>query len=292
MPSTSPDVLVLWNEAAGSAKSAEDLRDEIRATEGVELVPFEALVEDRRGASLTRVDRVLVAGGDGSVQLAARRLAHRRNPPALGILPLGTGNDLARSLELPLDPREAWLRARGGTPRAIDLMEVEAGGSTRLATNMVSGGNSGHVLEALTPEVKERWGALAYVRGVLDISWTPFRLELEDAGESLCVSPALNFVVANGRTTAGGLPVAPDARLDDGLLDVVVVRDAPLHSLLGAGFKALAVGDLGHEVLLHRRVREVRLRLDPSMPCTADGELLDGPVERVRVLPGRLRVIA
>ena len=235
---------------------------------------------------------VVIAGGDGTVHAVVNGLGpHFPNVP-LGVLPLGTGNDFCRTLAVPLDPVAAVEVLRDGRPRAIDVARVE-GGRTGFMVNAATGGFSGRVASEVTSDLKEFWGPLAYLRGAVGPAAEPprYRVTLRLDGGPPETFDALNVVVANGRTAAGGFPVAPTASPEDGKLDVVVVRpgDALDLSVLAA---RLMHGDyLTDENVTHRLARWVELDSDPPMPFSIDGEPSEGSRWVFTVVPGALRVL-
>ena len=150
----------------------------------------------------------------------------------LGLIPLGTGNDFARTLELPTQVDEAIALLLAGHTRAIDLVRVTSD-EVRYFVNVSAGGFSGLVDERLTPEMKKTWGPLAYLRGAAaalpDLRAYRTTVSLDNA-ESLTLS-LYNVVIANGRYVGGGTQIAPQASIDDGLLDSFWSRNAhPLNS--------------------------------------------------------------
>jgi diacylglycerol kinase (ATP) len=174
----------------------------------------------------------------------------------------------------------------------MDLMRVA--GPDRWGANASAGGMSGEVDEAVSPEIKATWGPLAYVRSALEVVSDPpsYRVVLTGTEGTLWEGEALNVLVANGRTVAGGIPVSPTAVLDDGLLDVVVVKAGPLASLAGFASLCLLGRHLEHELVVHHRVTSLEVGSDPPMPFNVDGELVgETPVE-YSVRPGALRVLA
>lgn len=243
-------------------------------------------------------ERIVAVGGDGTMNEVLNGMLDRKadlladDPaiPILGVLPRGTGNDLARTLDLPLDLEEALDALVGGRTRRVDIVHV-SGSIERYFINASAGGFSGDVDRKVTPERKESWGPLAYLRGALDVLPDPevYRAELElPDGESLELD-VVNIVVANGRTVAGGIPVAPGARLDDGLLDVVAVRAAPLRALAGFASRCLVGRHMEHDLVVHRRTACVTIRSRPQMTFNLDGELgVTGPLT-YRVVPGAVR---
>jgi YegS/Rv2252/BmrU family lipid kinase len=225
------------------------------------------------------VDRTLVVvGGDGSVHTAVATLLSRGalSPDRpIGLIPLGTGNDLARTLELPLDPAAAARALLTGRPRPLDLIVDDAGGVVVNAVHLGVGAEAAEKATAL----KDRLGRAASTVGSLaaGAGATGWHLQVVVDGVLVDVDrEVLMVAVANGRTIGGGAPLAPDASPDDGLVDVVLATSTgPLARL---GF-AMALRDGEHverDDVLMVRGRTVTVTGDP-FPLNADGEL-DGPV--------------
>lgn len=226
-------------------------------------------------------DRTLVlAGGDGSVHTAVATL-HRRGELSpdrpLALLPLGTGNDLARTLGIPLDPAEAARALLTGRRRPLDLLVDDTGGVVVNAVHMGIGAEAAEKAGAL----KERLGKAAYAVGsvLAGAGSTGWDLRVDVDGEPLHTDePVLMVGVANGRTIGGGAELAPDAVPDDGLLDVVVATSTGPLARLGFGVALREGGHVEREDVVAVRGRTVTVTGEP-FPLNADGEL-DGPVDR------------
>lgn len=260
-----------------------------------------------RAAAAEGFDMVVAAGGDGTVNEVVNGLAEAaaegEGRPCLGVLPLGTGNDLVRLLGLPSDPEEAVTALRRGACRRLDLAEMRAGGEGRFFLNVAAGGFSGEVDKALTPEIKRSWGPLAYLRAATEAlsELDAYRVRIRFDGEEPVELAALNVVVANGRFAGGGLPIAPRANPADGLLEVVVIPDMPLTSLVGLAPRVLAGRHLDADEereeedeaprLVYRRCRTVELESEPPMLWNTDGELIGELSPSFRVVPGALTVV-
>lgn len=242
--------------------------------------------------------RVVAVGGDGTVNEVVDGLMQTdeetRRQVVLAVIPLGTGNDFARALGLPLDLEKTLDRFGQLIPRWTDVVHVETEREKRSCINVSAGGFSGAVDERVTSERKRSWGPLAYLTGALDLLPDPeaYRIELTvDGGEPETVE-ALNVAVANGRSVAGGIPIAPTARLDDGLLDVVVVRHAPMSGLASFAPRCLVGKHLDHELVVHLRGRAVSLSARPRMPFNVDGEPVGGTPASWEVEPRALQILA
>lgn len=226
-------------------------------------------------------DRTLVlAGGDGSVHTAVATLRRRGElspDRPLGLVPLGTGNDLARTLGIPLDPAGAARALLTGRPRPLDLLVDDTGGVVVNAVHLGVGAEAAEKAGAL----KKRLGKAAYAVGsvLAGAGSTGWDLRVDVDGEPLHTDePVLMVGVANGRTIGGGAELAPDAAPDDGLLDVVVATSTGPLARLGFGVALREGGHVEREDVVAVRGRTVTVTGEP-FPLNADGEL-DGPVDR------------
>ena len=209
-----------------------------------------------------------------------------------GVIPLGTGNDLARTLMLPPDPRDAFALLDSGPTAKLDLFTAEAGGKMCYGINVAAGGFSGKVDEVITDELKATWGPLAYLISAASIvadmphHLTTFTYENGETEQF----DALNVIVANGRTAAGGHAVAPLANPEDGLLDLAIVRPGTAIELAEVAARLLAGRYIDSRVVEHRQVAQVRVAAEPGMLFNVDGELFtDAPVT-FKVVPAALEV--
>jgi diacylglycerol kinase (ATP) len=287
---------VVLNPGAGSAQ-ADSVAAALGRLPGATVVTCDAPEDVPRlvgDAARAGFDLVVAAGGDGTISGVVDGLAALTAPPRLGLLPLGTGNDLARTLAIPLDPEGAVDALLAEVERPLDLIAVASDDGTRTsAINVAAGGFSGEVDEALTPERKRRWGPLAYVWTALQVvpEIQPFRTRLAFDGGPVVEVDALNIIVANGRTVAGGRAVAPLANPEDGLLDVVVVRHGNTIDLARIAARLLRGDYLEDDFVSMRRAAAVRIDADPAMPWNADGELFARAGVEFAVRPRALRVL-
>jgi YegS/Rv2252/BmrU family lipid kinase len=233
------------------------------------------------------VDRVIVCGGDGSVNAAACGILDSGLP--LGIIPLGTGNDLARTLGLPLDPVAAASVIAAGATRMVDLGEVNG----HPFFNVASLGISTALAEELTRDVKRRWGRLGYAIAAFTalLKARPFRARIVSTGDSVTVH-TLQVAVGNGRHYGGGMTVSEDAAIDDGELDLYSLEFPSVWRmvLMLPAFRSGAHGRW-------REVRTVRctsfeIRTRRPRKVSADGEVVTQTPARFRVLPAAVRVFA
>lgn len=239
-------------------------------------------------------DALVVVGGDGMVHLSVNALAGAAVP--LGIVPSGTGNDVARGLGVPVgDPAaavDALLARLHGSPRHVDLGRVRStSGEITWFAGVLSGGFDAAVNERANrmrrPRGRSRY-TLAILRELAALHPVRYALELDGVIEQ---RHAVLVAVANSPSFGGGMRVAPDASTVDGRLDVVTldrIGRAGLLRLLPRVFTGDHVRDARVTV---RRVRRVRLDA-PGVVAYADGERI-GPLPlEVEVVPGALRVLA
>ncbi|MCA9085959.1 MAG: diacylglycerol kinase family lipid kinase [Planctomycetaceae bacterium] len=296
---------VIWNTHAGSASRATDVRHRLmdfkvssQRREQVELtltIPQSAADVPRiaRKAAQTGTDVVVAAGGDGTINAVVQGLAEANFSAALGVIPLGTGNDFCRNLQMPLDPFQALDFLDHPVFRRIDVMQTVSAAGEHHFVNMATAGNTGHFSSIVTEDMKHFWGPLVYLRGVVDVlsSLQKFqiRVTLDDEPEFRC--SALNLYVANGPGTGGGMVVASDASMEDGLMDVVILREcSPLDiASLAARY---TLGDYREsEFVYHRRARRMTLHSEPALEFSLDGEPVSDQPSEIKVLPGALWVL-
>lgn len=234
-----------------------------------------------------QVDLVILAGGDGTMNAAAEALVETGLP--LGILPIGTGNDLARTLGLPLSPPQAASAIAAGRTRAIDLGLV--GGKPFFTAACIGLGVD--VLRFHTSARKRLLRRFSYLISAAQayVRARPFRARIMCAGNAF-EARALHIAIGNGRYYGGGLIVAERAAIDDGRLDLTCFEAASFWRML-AVIPGLFTGRL------NRRGRVLALQgpefwvwTEPSMPISADGEMTGATPARFTVLPRAVRVFA
>ena len=282
-----PGLLVIINGAAGSAEDdpVAAAVAVLRAGADVEVAPTAS--PDELDDVVARLDgrRPVVVGGDGSLHAVAAALdrAGVLGAQPLGIVACGTGNDLARTLGLPLDPEDGARVVLADRPRRLDVLREDGGLLVVNAVHTGIGASAGRRAERL----KDLLGAAAYpvgaaLAGTAESGWD-LRVEVDGraaapaSGEWVADgrTPVLMVGVCNGRTVGGGAPLAPDADPGDGLLDVLVsTATGPAERIAFAA--ALRSGEHGHrdDVALVRG-REVVIRGEP-VEIDADGEVQEG----------------
>ncbi|HEY9747377.1 MAG TPA: lipid kinase [Allocoleopsis sp.] len=233
-----------------------------------------------------RVDLVIVGGGDGTLNAVTEGLVDTQLP--LGILPLGTANDLARTLCIPTDLTRACEIIAQGDVQRIDLGWVNG----KYFFNVASLGLSVQITQQLTKEVKRRWGVFAYVATAIRVigQSRPFWAEIHDRGNVTQVR-TVQIAVGNGRHYGGGMTVVPDATIDDDRLDLYSLelqrwwQIIPLLPAMQQGqhIKSPKVRALAG--------KEFTIRTRRPRPINTDGEITTYTPATFRVVPKALSVL-
>ncbi|MDP8948010.1 MAG: diacylglycerol kinase family lipid kinase [Actinomycetota bacterium] len=293
-----PLVRVICNPASGGGgygtegllpEELDGLRPEVLLTDG----PGDAREAAREWGS----GLLVVAGGDGTVNEVIDGLGLAGFPEGvtLALLPVGTGNDLARTLDVPVDPALATQVIRRGRVKALDAVSIrseEVG--ERFFANVATGGLGADISRAADdPERKSRWGRLTYLRAALGRARRreAHRIRLVLDGEERELR-AVNVTVANCRYAGGGWPTAPEANPEDGLLDLVVMEDAGAAGMLSVVGRALAGANYPqNEGVFSARARRVRVETQSGFRFTTDGESVGEAPAEFTVLPRALKMI-
>ncbi len=287
---------IIVNPGAGSVEDLEVLESALGRLPDSHVLRTAASGDAERFARKAvrdGADLIVAAGGDGTLNEVLNGLSEDFGKARLGLIPLGTGNDFARSIGVPDDVEGALAVLLEGTARGLDVARATIGDTCRCFVNMSVGGFSGEVSERAS-EAKETWGPLAYLRGAIgalpELKGFLTTITL-NGGETLSLE-TFNIVVANGRYVASGIPAAPTAVLDDGLLDVVISPMTTIPQLAVLMPQVLLGLHLESDLLLFRRATRVEVECDPPMAFNVDGELIGEGTARFEILPRALQVIA
>lgn len=288
-------IWIILNPRAGSADQMDDLGMALGSLAGTEIFVTQGrghAEELARQALEKGVELVVAAGGDGTLNEVVNGLAADFGRARLGLLPLGTGNDFARTIGIPADPKRAMEILLEGRSRRLDVVQATVGGKHRWFLNMSAGGFGGLVSEKAS-EAKERWGPLAYMRAAVDLlpDLQAFEASIVlDRAERLRLE-TYNVVVSNGRYVAAGIPVAPQAEVDDGLLDVMIAPATTLPRLALLVPKVLLGQHLDDDLLIFRRAARIEIASDPPMVFNVDGEILGEHWATFAVQPRALEMV-
>jgi diacylglycerol kinase (ATP) len=237
-------------------------------------------------------DALFVAGGDGTLNEAMNGLvtAGGLAEMVVGIVPFGTGNDFAAALGIPLETEPALEILLEGRERAVDLGEVNG----RVFVNTSGGGFIAEVSAAVTPQLKTIAGRLAYLIGGAQVLF-----EFEPVGASVTLSPGpvqvsrslYAFAVCNSRLIAGGRLIAPNALIDDGMLDVCLIEAMSAIEFVALARKVADGEHVKDPRVLYYQAQSVRVELDRAVHVNTDGEVFEDTRCDYRVLPGAARFL-
>lgn len=300
VPSDTP-VLVFVNRTAGRGRVQAYLRRlrglfeslhisaeflETGSASELESASRQALVEGHR--------LLLAMGGDGTFQALANGAFE--SEAIIGILPAGGGNDFAAALGLPGDFMGAAEKLLKGKPSLVDLLRVRtADGRTRL---FAGGGGVGLDAEAAfraNGPYRRLPGRFRYIASALHAlsEHQPLQIRLEFPGTDIQPVEAISLLtgVLNTPTYGGGLRLAPDARIDDGLLDVVLIGDMNILDVLKLLPRLVGSGELRTSQLRRWQVKRLTMSTDRPAPFHGDGELLGSTPLQIEVVSRAVRVL-
>lgn len=284
---------LILNPSAGAGHARERIKDRrpqleesFGAIDWRESQSPQHITELAEDAALKGYEQVLVAGGDGTVHFAINGLAGHST--ALGILPVGTGNDVAASLGIPQELTAALSMITDKNSRAFDLCEVHAfNQETRSLERRYYCCALGLGMD--TPALKRIQSARFLRRGRLLYSLAALRTILSYRGPTLSITTHQSqerrevffAAICNTKSYAGGMTIAPAAKIDDGLLDLCVVPQMRRDRLLRCFSKVFEGRHVDHSQIIYQQSPSVKIASKDRVPITLDGELtnLTSPVE-------------
>ncbi len=285
------DVALLCNPSAGGGRARRVLPQVEEALRGHAITLHTKLTRglpharELAAAAALAGEAVVTLSGDGLVGCVAGVL--REHPDSLlGVLPGGRGNDLARALGIPSDLRAACAVIATGTPRALDVGDV--GGRTFVGIASLGFDSDANRIANAAPA----WlGGSVYLYAALRAlaSWQPATFDLRLDGEPLRVT-GWSIAACNSPCYGGGMRLAPDAELDDGALDVVVISSLSKPRYLATLPKVFKGTHVAHPAVTVRRARTLEIDADRPFVLYADGDPIGETPVTIRIVPGALRV--
>ena len=252
------------------------------------------LGELARGAAADGARLLVVVGGDGSVNEVVNGLAGLEARPDLAIVPRGTGWDFVRTFGIPRNVEQAAAVALRGDVRTIDLGRAtfrtwNGSEASSLFANVASVGMSGAIAQRANETTKVLGGKVSYLWATFAVfsRWTATELELRVDDERRS-GKMFDVVVANGRYFGGGMQICPEARPDDGLLDVLTIGDLTKRDLMTTMPKTYRGSHLPHPKAELLRGSVVTVSSPSALPVELDGEQPGTTPVRFEVLPGAL----
>lgn len=238
-----------------------------------------------QAAQAAGAQTVLAIGGDGTAFEVARGLMGSQS--ALGVIPAGTGNDFVKTIGVPGKPETALDYILSHPARKTDVGQING----RMFLNEIGTGFDVSVLDYALKAKRFCRGLLPYLYGVLQTLFRFHSIPITysvDGGDPV-TEDAFVMAVANGRWIGGGIPIAPQARADDGFMDIVLVKKIPRRALLGR-----LVGLMRGKILSFPETQFVRgasvTFSAPAMRVNVDGEIVAEKDVSARILPGALLV--
>lgn len=255
----------------------------------VETVSSETVAQQARELAAVS-DVVAAAGGDGT--LSGVLAGVLGTDAALAIIPLGTGNDFARTLGLHNDLDKAIYIAAHGTPIATDAIRWTCGGREGWMLNVGGAGFDAVVARRINEGFRFLRGTAAYLAAVAAslAKYRPVEITATLDGDTVR-GPAMLVAVANAQSYGGGMKIAPTASIDDGLLDVVTVGDVGPLEFVRQFPKVFRGAHLGHPKVSARAGRHLVLESARPIPVLADGELIGDTPATFELVPGAVRIM-
>lgn len=281
--------LIVYNPAAGMLRdplSLESIKKTLKAkgfSVKILTTPFqkESLLNHLHAG----VERVLVAGGDGTLSLVVNHLAQYPDPPPLAVVPLGTANDFAGSLGIH-SVAAGIERAVSGKIHGVDVGKI----NEAYFINVAAGGFLCDVAHNTDQRLKRTLGRLAYfLKGLMELSVVKaIHLEVAVDGHKAFSGEAFLFLVLNTATAGNFRNLAPQALPGDGIMDMIVLKKCPGPELMGVLLKAMAGRHVPDPNILYRQGKEFHLESPTGVVTDLDGE--EGPhlPWRVEILPCKL----
>lgn len=288
-------IKIVVNPVAGRERrsSAIPIVERVLKEQGIEYSisksqsPGEA-VRLARQAAAEGYERIVAMGGDGTVCEVVS--GFQGSGAALGIIPVGTGNDLARVVGIPSDPEQAARLVARGTERLIDLARL---GEERYFANMASAGFPIEVIEESLKTTKKYSVSLAYPIAIAKTITRYRPRPVEIVADGQVIKKSIMIVsVGNGRAAGNGLLPTPRAELDDGLFDVCIVEQTSKLDFLRIMLRLSKGRHLDHPRVQYLKAREVTLRGEGPITVDTDGELSTHDLARFHLVPGGLRLLA
>jgi diacylglycerol kinase (ATP) len=254
------------------------------------------LSELAREAALAGARLLVVVGGDGSVYEVANGLVGVADPPEIAVVPRGTGWDFVRTFGIPRDVERAAAIALEGETRTIDAGRVsyrawDGSETTAAFANVGSAGMSGAIAKRANETTKALGGKASYLWATFAVfsRWQAAEVEIAVDDERR-TGRMFDVVVANGRFFGGGMQICPEAKPDDGLLDVLTIGDVTKRDLVQTMPKIYRGTHLPHPKAELLRGAAVTVTSDTAIPIQLDGEQPGTTPARFEVIPGALRL--
>ncbi|MBP1970408.1 diacylglycerol kinase (ATP) [Virgibacillus natechei] len=216
-----------------------------------------------------RYDLIVVAGGDGTINEVINGMAEQEHRPKLGIIPGGTTNDFARALNIPRDINKAVDIILADQSKFLDIGKV----NNHYFMNIAGGGKLTELTYEVPSKLKTMLGHLAYYMKGIEMlpSLKPIRAQIEYDGNVIDEEIML-FLVANTNSVGGFEKLAPNARMDDGYFDLLILRKINLAEFIRIATLAQRGLHLESENIIYAQAKDIKVSTDEKMQLNIDGE--------------------
>lgn len=294
---SAPDAVVVINPTAGRGRAGKQV-PEIRRLLGPKAANWVWRYTQKRGDGQTLAREaaeagarlVVAVGGDGTLHEVVNGVLGTE--ATVGLIPFGTGNDLARALGLFGDLERACLALTEGVTKRIDVGVIEGQGTDgpRHFLVLTGTGYDARTAQTVNEGIRHLSGPLAYVWGaVLTLKdFQPFALTLTLDGQTPIRTQAMLVSFANAATTGGGMRIAPGATVDDGFLDICLVETVSKPTLLFQLSQVFHGKHVNHPAVTMLRTQALTVDADPPQPLLIDGEVIGTTPATIKLLPGAL----
>lgn len=281
---------VIWNGGSGKAAQVQELR-RLLSNIPTQWTEMRRDVDLRDSIASAGCSTVIAAGGDGTVNAVVNAMMKldAAERPILSVIPMGTANDFAGTLAIEDDMNIAVDQMLHSDPVRMDVVKVFSENYQRWFANVAAGGNCVRVSEEMTDEIKQRWGALSYVRGAVSVlaDMDSYQVRIAIDGDTMNLQ-SWAILIANGRTNAGRIEVAPLASPNDGLLDVILIKDGNVMDMVEIVAGNLSGAFEQCDQVIYRQAKCVELQSSPPMRFTMDGEIVDEEPIRFCIEPAAI----
>ncbi|WP_019419968.1 diacylglycerol kinase [Paenibacillus sp. OSY-SE] len=235
-------------------------------------------------------DMIIAAGGDGTLNEVINGMAGKPERPPLGIIPLGTTNDFARALGIPRNWEEACSIITRQMTRVIDLGQA----NDKYFINIAGGGSLTELTYEVPSKLKTMIGQLAYyMKGLEKMTrLRPTELRIELDGHGVFHEEFMLFLITNTNSVGGFEKLAPDARIDDGLFDVIMLKKCNLAEFIRVAGMALRGEHVNDPLIMYAQTKRVSVTSPDTVQLNLDGEYGGLLPATFQVLPSHLRIFA
>lgn len=236
--------------------------------------------------SLNGYQRILVFGGDGTVNEVVNGIS--LNGTALGIIPTGTGNDFCRTVGIAKNPREALMQLANGKIKHVDLGVVNG----RRFLNAVGTGFDAEVVKVTNEQFRQLRGTVAYLASLIKVLGAYRNHEVTvETERAVFKGKMLLAGVGNGRYIGGGMKLFPQAEIDDGVFQVVMLGDIKKSEILVHFPKIFSGTHLSHPLASSFTANKLVIKSDPPLTAQADGEIIGKTPLEIELLPQVLPIL-